>query len=353
MASRAHPPNGRIVVVFGASRGLGKAVALRLAQEGYAVGVAAKTTENPQAGIKAKYHLEGSIEGVVREIEAFGGLALPLPWDAVTSTTEFVAALLNTIAQHFPAPKFYPHSVIYNAGALSWLSVPETTLKKFDLLMGVNGRGSFIVVKEALQWLRKAEEFRGESADWTPKIVVVSPPIYKRFLRGKIAYAMSKIPMTAMIMSLPIDIKRNYPTSRITPCSLWPGTSVESAATTVLSSLSSSESGNSPATYLRKPEIWSDTILAILSDDDKESLEGRPLIDDDYLRERWGFKDGDFVKYRLDPNIEPRRAVPKKFPNLTVAEEEEELIDTRDLAKLSKVFGKGSIKKPANGTARL
>jgi len=297
--------------------------------------------------------LEGSIESVVREIEAFGGLALPLPWDAVTSTTESVGALLNRITQRFPAPKFFPHSIIYNAGALSWLSVPETTLKKFDLLMGVNGRGSFIVVKEALQWLRKTEEVRGESSDWTPKIVVVSPPIYKRFMRGKIAYSMSKIPMTAMMISLPIDIKRNYPTSRITPCSMWPGTSVQSAATMSLeaSLTSSSESGNSPSTYLRKPEIWSDTALAILSDDDKERIEGRALIDDDYLRERWGYKDEDFIKYRLDPNIEPRRAVPKKFPDLTVAEEDEELIDTRDLAKMSKVFGKDSIKMP--GIAKL
>lgn len=65
-------------------------------------------------------------------------------------------------------------------------------------LMGVNGRGSFIVVKEALQWLRKAEEARGESLDWTPKIVVVSPPIYKRFMRGKIAYAMSKVGLSTV-----------------------------------------------------------------------------------------------------------------------------------------------------------
>jgi len=346
MAPRANPPNGRIVVIFGASRGLGKAIALRLAEEGYAVGVAAKTTESPESGVKAKYNREGSIESVVREIEAFGGLALPLPWDAVTSTTESVGALLGRISQRFPAPKFYAHSVIYNAGALSWLSIPETTLKKFDLLMGVNGRGSFIVVKEALQWLRKAEETRGESLDWTPKIVLVSPPIYKRFMRGKIAYAMSKIPMTAMMISLPIDIKRNYPTSRITPCAMWPGTSVKSAATASLeaSLTSSSGSGNSPATYLRKPEIWSDTALAILSDDDKERIEGRALIDDDYLKERWGYNDEDFVKYRLDPQIEPRRAVPKKFPDLTVAEEEEELLDTRDLATMGKVFGKDSIK---------
>lgn len=283
----------------------------------------------------------------MREIQAFGGLALPLPWDAVSSTTETVASLLATITEAFPAPKFYPHSIIYNAGALSWLSVPETPLKKLDLLWGVNARGSFIVVKEALVWLRKGEEAKGESSAWTPKIVVVSPPIYKRFMRGKIAYAMSKIPMTAMTMSLPIDIARTYPTSRITPVSLWPGTSIQSAATSALeSSLSAPGAGNSPGTYLRKASIWSDTVLKILDDNGKTEIEGRALIDDDYLRERWGFKDEDFIPYRLDPNVEPRRAVPKKFPDLRVEEEDVELIDTRDLANMSSVFGKASVNKP-------
>lgn len=108
-------------------------------------------------------------------------------------------------------------------------------------------------------------------------------------------------------MSLPIDISRTYPDSRITPVSLWPATSIQSAATTSLETSTASDAGR----YLRKPAIWSDAVSHILRDAGKKEIEGRALIDEDYLRERWGFKDGDFVKYRLDPDVEPKRAVPK------------------------------------------
>lgn len=67
------------------------------------------------------------------KMKAFGGLAMPLPWDAVTSTVESVETVLNKISKEFPAPRFLPHTIIYNAGALSWLSVPETSIKKLDL----------------------------------------------------------------------------------------------------------------------------------------------------------------------------------------------------------------------------
>lgn len=173
-----------------------------------------------------------------------------------------------------------------------------------------------------MQWLHTAEvnqsaaPYRSQKPQqWTPKIIVVSPPIYKRFMRGKIAYAMSKVAMTAMVMSLPIDIARTFPASasgpasRITPVAIWPGASIQSAATSALEASLAAKGG--AGKYLRKATIWADTILKILDDDAKEEIEGRALIDDDYLRERWGFKDEDFVQYRLDPNVEPKRAVPK------------------------------------------
>jgi hypothetical protein len=149
---------------------------------------------------------------------------------------------------------------------------------------------------------------------------------------------MSKIPMTALVMGLPVDISRTYPDSRITPVSLWPATSVQSAATAALENTTP----NSPGSYLRIPAIWSDAVSHILRDDGKKDIEGRALIDEDYLRERWGFKDKDFVKYRLNPNIEPKRAVPKILPSLRVEEEDEELIDTRDLETMKQIFGRGT-----------
>ncbi|KDQ20853.1 hypothetical protein BOTBODRAFT_26874 [Botryobasidium botryosum FD-172 SS1] len=326
--------NGRIAVVFGASRGLGKDIALRLAKEGYAVGVAAKSTEDKSSGVQARYKLDGTIESVVREIEAFGGQALALPWDAVTSTFESINALLTKITTHFPAPAFHLHSIIYNAGALSWRSIPKTDMKKFDLLWSVNARGSFVAVRESLTWLRKAEESRNDPT-WTPKIIIVAPPIYSRFFRGKVPYAMSKIPMTALVMGLPVDISRAYgPSCRITPVGLWPATSIQSAATASMESNPERDG----AKYLRRPEIWSEAVYRILSDEDKEKIQGRPLIDEDYLRERWAFEDQDFAKYRLDPNVEPKRAVPKQFPDLRVEEEDEELISTEDLERMRHIF---------------
>lgn len=222
----------------------------------------------------------------------------------------------------------------------------------------MNARGSFIVVKASLPWLHAAEQSQ-TSSSWTPKLILVSPPIYKRFLKGKIAYAMSKIATTSMVLSLPVEIERAYPTSRITPVAIWPGVSVQSQATAALeASLVNKEGG--VGKYLRKPEVWSDTIEMIIRDEGKKEIEGRALIDDDYLRERWGFKDEDFIKYRTDPNIEPRRAVPKVYvpftpfppllnqlflpslsslPVLTVEEEDEQLLDTRDLTAMTKVYG--------------
>lgn len=122
--------------------------------------------------------------------------------------------------------------------------------------------------------------------------------------------------MTVLAMGLPIDITREYgPDCRITTVALWPGTSIQSAATASLEAMASKR--GAAGKYLRKPSIWSEAVYRILSDNGKEQLDGRALIDEDYLRERWSFTDHDFVQYRMDPNVEPKRAV--RIPLLLIA----------------------------------
>ena len=202
--------------------------------------------------------------------------------------------------------------LVYNSGAIWWASVEHTPLSRFQLMQRVNVEGLYATVHAALPHF--------QANDWTGRIVVVSPPIYSRFFRGKTAYAMGKVGMSVLTKGLAMDwVREGKPRMAIT--SVWPAAAIRSAATLDLES----EAKHA----LREPSIFSDAILAIL-DAPVDEVSGCLELDEDFLRKKGAT---DFEKYSLVPGATPRRIMPKRLPDLRVEEEEDEgrRMDSRKL----------------------
>ncbi|KFA62224.1 hypothetical protein S40285_07715 [Stachybotrys chlorohalonatus IBT 40285] len=168
----------------------------------------------------------------------------------------------------------------------------------------VNPEGLYATVQAALPHLRP----RG-------RIVVVSPPIYSRFFRGKTAYAMGKVGMSVLTKGLAMDFERQG-LADMAITSLWPAVAIESAATEQFTRQNPSE-----AAELRKPTVFSHAILSILKAP-PSLVNGQLLLDEDFLREHAGITD--FSGYSVVPGSSPRRIMPAQLPDLTVAEQDDE-----------------------------
>lgn len=307
----------QVALIVGASRGIGRQVAIDLAKNGYAgrslrllstitpanlpaVVVAAKSTSDA-----SKVHpfppdpnsQSSTISTVEREIREAGGEAAAVVVD--TRDYESVQRMVKeTIAQYGRLDV-----VIYNSGAIWWSSVEKTPMKRFQLMQRVNVEGLYGTVQAALPYFEKN--------NWVGRIIVVSPPVYSRFFRGKTAYAMGKVGMSVLTKGLAMDWEREGRTN-MAITSIWPATAIQSAATENLS--------RDDAKDLRKPTIYSDAILAMLRAPASE-VNGCLELDEDFLR-----KTGvtDFDKYSLVPGAKPRRIMPAEFPDLTVKEQADE-----------------------------
>lgn len=182
----------------------------------------------------------------------------------------------------------------------------------------VNPEGLYGAVQAALPHL-KASSSGG-------RIVIISPPIYSRFFRGKTAYAMGKVGMSVLTKGLAMDLERQGLVrgrhggdgggGDMAVTSIWPAVSIESAAT---EQFVRRDPGG--AMDLRKPTIFSDAILAVLRAP-APVVNGQLLLDEDFLRERCGVTD--FSKYSVVPGSKPRRMMPAKLPDLTVKEQDDE-----------------------------
>jgi citronellol/citronellal dehydrogenase len=272
----------RVVFITGASRGIGRAVALACAREGASVVIAAKTevAENPR--------LPGTIHDVAREVEALGGRALALKLD-VRDADAAEAAVAQTVA-HFGRID----AVINNAGALWWADVVETPVKKFDLIMGINVRASFVLAHAALPHMIKNR--------WG-HIVMMSPPVDPAAVGHHGAYAVSKFGMT-MIAQAIADEGREH---NVTASALWPATAIESFATMNF--------GMGGPEVWRKADILADATLALLTKEPSARM-GRAWIDEELLRSE-GVTD--FAKYQCVPGCEPPHFPFSALPRLTEA----------------------------------
>jgi citronellol/citronellal dehydrogenase len=259
----------RVAFVTGASRGVGKALALRLAAEGCDVVVAAKTADpDPK--------LPGTIHETAREIEALGRRALAVKLDVRDDAA--VEAVVAQALDHFKRIDF----LVNNAGALYWRAMADTPMKRFDLVMGVNARGAFACSRHVLPAML-AQKFG--------HILMLSPPVVPRAGSGKVAYALSKFGMTLIAQGLADEVRDH----NVGANALWPATLIESQATI--------RWGLGDRSLWRKPDILADAMVEIFAKP-PAAFSGHALIDEDFLRSE-GVTD--FTRYRADPDKEPPR----------------------------------------------
>lgn len=259
----------RVAIITGASRGIGRAIALGLARNGCHIVVAAKSIESSE-------RLPGSIYTVAKEVEELGVQALPVQVDV--REIEQIEAMTEQTKKRFGRIDI----LINNAGALWWKSLQETPAKRFDLVMGVNARASFFTCQAVLPSMIERR--------WG-HIINLSPPIDLKMVPGRIAYSISKLGMTLLSHGLAEEVKPH----NIAVNSLWPVTIIESQA-------SINWNLGTPAMW-RKPDILVDCVLRLVQ---KENLEvtGQALLDEDFLRAE-GVTD--FSGYACVPGTNPPR----------------------------------------------
>lgn len=181
----------------------------------------------------------------------------------------------------------------------------------------VNATGLYSTIQAVLPHI-KAQSYKC-------RIIVVSPPIYSRFVHGKTAYAMTKLSMSILTLGLAKDIERQgHEDFAIT--SIWPAVAIESAATELNSQVQAAgmdSVSKERRKDLRKPTVFSDAILAMVRAP-AEKINGRIELDEDFLRTDCGYQDKDFEKYRMVASHEPRRIMPKRLPDLSVEEQNDE-----------------------------
>ena len=276
--SETKPLEGQVAIITGGSRGIGRQVALTLAQAGAHIVIAAKTDEpNPK--------LPGTIHTVAKEIEALGRRALPVKVDV--RNDEEIDGMVKQTMDAFGRIDI----LVNNAGALWWQPVLETPMKRYDLINQINSRASFACTHAVLPHM-----LAGKGGH----ILVYSPPIDLSALAGKVAYCISKFGMTMLAHGLAGEMEGKP----ISINALWPVTAIESFATINFQL-------GAPAMW-RKADILADATLEIVSMKPGE-LSGQALLDEDFLRER-GVTD--FTKYRCDPASEPPRLAAKDLPKV-------------------------------------
>lgn len=240
---------------------------------------------------------QSTISTVEREIREAGGEATAIPVD----TRDF--ANIQRMVEQTVLKYGRLDVLIYNSGAIWWSSVENTPMKRFQLMQRINVEGLYGTIQAALPHFK--------ANGWKARVIVVSPPIYSRFFRGKTAYAMGKVGMSVLTKGLAMDWEREGKRG-MAITSIWPATAIQSAATQTLA--------QEEAKDLRKPTIYSDAILTMLRAPTSE-INGCLELDEDFLRKK-GIVD--FEKYNLVPGATPRRIMPAEFPDLTVKEQDDE-----------------------------
>ncbi|NEW98420.1 NAD(P)-dependent oxidoreductase [Rhodopseudomonas sp. BR0G17] len=260
---------GKTLFITGASRGIGLAIALRAARDGANVAIAAKTTEpHPK--------LKGTIYTAAEEIVAAGGKALPLVCD-IRDEAQVIDAIGKTVAE------FGGIDVcVNNASAISLTNSQATDMKRYDLMMGINTRGTFMVSKYCIPHLKKAAN---------PHILMLSPPLdmKAKWFAASTAYTMAKFGMSMVALGLSGELKH----AGVAVNALWPRTTIATAAVGNLLG------GDAMIRASRTPEIMGDAAHAILTKPSRE-FTGQFCIDDSVLYEA-GVRD--FEPYRVDPSV--------------------------------------------------
>jgi len=257
---------GKTLFISGASRGIGLAIALRAARDGANIVIAAKTdTPHPR--------LPGTIHTAAAEIEAAGGHALPLVVDI--RFEDQVHSAVEQAVRRFGGIDI----LVNNASAISLTGTLQTPMKRFDLMMGVNLRGTFVCSQACLPHLAKAAN---------PHILTLSPPLNMsaKWFAPCVAYTMAKYGMSMCVLGMAEEFKRQG----IAVNALWPRTIIATAALQIIP-------GAEPERG-RTPDIMGDAAWQILTRDSRTTT-GNFFIDEVVLA---GAGVTDFSHYAVSPD---------------------------------------------------
>jgi citronellol/citronellal dehydrogenase len=257
---------GKTLFITGGSRGIGLAIALRAARDGANIVIAAKTTE-------ANPNLPGTIYTAAAQIEQAGGKALAVLCD-IRFEEQVIAAVDAGVT------KFGGIDIcVNNASAISLTGTEATQMKRFDLMHQVNARGTFLVSRTCVPYLRRAAN---------PHVLMLSPPLdmKARWFAPHTAYTMAKYGMSLCVLGMAEEFR-----SQIAFNALWPRTAIATAA------MRNVVSGEEGLAHCRTPEIVADAAWHIFNQ--PKDFSGNFLIDDSFLAEN-GVTD--FDRYRVDPS---------------------------------------------------
>lgn len=260
---------GKTVFISGASRGIGRAIALRAARDGANIVIASKTTE-------AHPKLPGTIYTVAEEVEAAGGKALPMAVDIRDEAQ--VQQAVKSAEEKFGGIDI----LVNNASAISLTGTLETPIRRYDLIMDVNVRGTFVCSQACLPLLKKASN---------PHILTLSPPIdlQPKWFGQHAAYTASKYGMSMLTLGMAEEFR----SAGIGINALWPRTIIATSALNVIA--------EAAASLARTPEIMADAAYRILTSNSRETT-GNFYLDEAVLRQA-GVTD--FDQYLVTPGVEP------------------------------------------------
>ncbi|KAA2284383.1 SDR family oxidoreductase [Arenimonas fontis] len=265
---------GKTLLITGASRGIGLAIALRAARDGANVAIAAKSAvPNPK--------LPGTIHSAAEAVQAAGGQALAIRCD-IREEEQVQAAVAATVE------RFGGLDILVNNASAIWLrGTLDTPIKRFDLMQQVNARGSFLCAQQALPHLLKSDN---------PHILTLAPPpsLDPRWWGPHLGYTLAKMGMSFVTLGLAAE----FGPRGVAVNALWPRTVIATDALNMIP-------GVDPA-RCRRPEIMAEAAHAVLTTPARE-LTGRFLIDEAVLRERGV---DDFSHYAVDPG---KRLLPDLF----------------------------------------
>ncbi len=271
--------NNKTVFITGASRGIGKAIGLKLASQGANIVIAAKTSE-PNA------KLPGTIYSAADEIEAAGGKALPLMVDIRDEAA--VQQAVQQAAEHFGGIDI----LINNASAIQLTNTEYTPMKRFDLMMSVNARGTYLCSQTCLPYLKKSSN---------PHILMMSPPLVMqaRWFKNHVAYTMAKYGMSMCVLGMAEEFKA----FGVAVNALWPRTAIATAAVKNLLG------GDGSIQKSRTPEIVADAAFHILQQPAK-TCTGNFFIDEAIIAQYIG---GDLSHYQVDPSVPSNQLIEDFF----------------------------------------
>ncbi|KAK7073002.1 Hydroxysteroid dehydrogenase-like protein 2 [Halocaridina rubra] len=259
---------GKTIFITGASRGIGKAIALKAAKDGANIVIAAKTAE-------AHPKLPGTIYTAADEIEKAGGRALPCIVDVRDEAS--IAKAVEAAVKRFGGIDI----VVNNASAIHLTGTLETPMKRYDLMHNINTRGTYLVSKLCLPHLLKSSNAH---------ILNISPPLnmHPRWFKVHVAYTMAKYGMSMCVLGMAEEFRD----AGVACNALWPRTAIITAATEFLG-------GETATRHSRKAEIMADAAYIMLCKDSR-IYTGNFAIDEGVLREEGV---ADFTNYSVNPNL--------------------------------------------------